>query len=269
MRLTVLGSCRVVRRARGRRARRTSSRAATTRVLLDCGNGSARQPREGDGPARARRRLRHAPPPRPLRSTCSRCRRRSATRPTVPRPSARSRCTRRAGLLDSMACLLDERGQRGLATPRSPTRGIERGASVAVGDLEVTPVPVEHIPDTFALRVAVRRARCCATLPTRASATAVLARRRGCATCCCAEATLPARVRRARAAHDGRGGGPARRRRRARDGSCSRTCGRRRTATELLDGARRTFAGEVTARDRDADRRDRVTDARAPSGASR
>jgi ribonuclease BN (tRNA processing enzyme) len=56
------------------------------------------------------------------------------------------------GLFENLACLLDERGQEDMcasfqAAPLVP------GLAVTIGSLTITPLPVEHVPDTFALRV--------------------------------------------------------------------------------------------------------------------
>jgi ribonuclease BN (tRNA processing enzyme) len=55
-------------------------------------------------------------------------------------------------LLDLMVCILDERGRADMLASFSNTR-LAAGEVVRVGDIEVTPVCVDHVADTYALRV--------------------------------------------------------------------------------------------------------------------
>ncbi len=70
------------------------------------------------------------------------------------------------GLLDAMACVLDGRGHDELlaAFQYEPLRP---GAAIEVGDLTTTPVLVEHVGDTFALRVQSAEGLLCYTADSR------------------------------------------------------------------------------------------------------
>jgi ribonuclease BN (tRNA processing enzyme) len=70
------------------------------------------------------------------------------------------------GLFESMGCLLDDRGLEDMRAsftfqPLAPRQAI------TVGGLTITPLPVEHIPDTFALRVTDGAATLCYTSDSR------------------------------------------------------------------------------------------------------
>jgi ribonuclease BN (tRNA processing enzyme) len=56
------------------------------------------------------------------------------------------------GLLDAMACVLDGRGHDDMLAAFVATPFVT-GVAVNVGDLAVTPVLVDHVDDTYALRV--------------------------------------------------------------------------------------------------------------------
>lgn len=77
-----------------------------------------------------------------------------------------------AGLFEAMGCLLDSRGREDMAAAFT-THVIEPYSTVAVGDLQVSPVPVEHIADTFALRVACGDSLLCYTSDSRFGPSAV------------------------------------------------------------------------------------------------
>jgi ribonuclease BN (tRNA processing enzyme) len=70
------------------------------------------------------------------------------------------------GLFEAMACLLDERGRDDMRAAFT-CEVLREGEAVHVGPLAVTPLPVEHIPDTFALRVTDGAATLCYTADSR------------------------------------------------------------------------------------------------------
>lgn len=145
------------------------------------------------------------------------------------------------GLQDSIACILDGRGQDDFnaAFAYSPLRP---GEEVAVADARVTPMPVEHIPDTFALRVACNGSLLCYTSDSRFGRS-VLEAADG-AHLLLSEATLPQAY-----------AGKAPHMTAEEAGTLAARAGAKRlllthlwpTADreELLAAARRTFAGEV------------------------
>ncbi|MHB9004370.1 MAG: MBL fold metallo-hydrolase [Coriobacteriia bacterium] len=92
------------------------------------------------------------------------------------------------GAFDSLSCMLSERGRAELTAAFIPHE-YESGATVMVGELAVTPVPVEHADDTFALIAEEGSARLCYTSDTQATS-AVLSAATG-ASLLLAEATLP------------------------------------------------------------------------------
>jgi ribonuclease BN (tRNA processing enzyme) len=71
-----------------------------------------------------------------------------------------------AGLFEAMSCLLDERGRDDMRAAFT-CDVLVPGVAVTVGPLLVTPLPVEHIPDTFALRVSDATATLCYTADSR------------------------------------------------------------------------------------------------------
>lgn len=93
-----------------------------------------------------------------------------------------------AGAFDGLACMLSGRGREELAAAFIPHEH-EAGITVIVGELAVTPVPVEHAGDTFALIAEEGPARLCYTSDTQATS-AVLNAATG-ASILLAEATLP------------------------------------------------------------------------------
>lgn len=69
------------------------------------------------------------------------------------------------GLFERMSCLLSEKGAGEFAAAFD-AHDLEGGAAVRVGDLTVTPLAVDHTPDSFAFRVAGPAATLCYTADT-------------------------------------------------------------------------------------------------------
>ena len=147
------------------------------------------------------------------------------------------------GLFERMGALLSDAGRRDLAEAFE-VRTLEAGAPVTFDGMTVTPRPVDHIADTFALVVEADGARLCYTSDTRFG-DAVLAAAAG-ADVVVAECTLPE-------AYAGRA--PHLTAREAGE-LASRAGARTLVLThmwptvpreELVQGARETFGGEVLA----------------------
>ena len=92
------------------------------------------------------------------------------------------------GVFDSIGCMLSERGRSELAEA-FVAHDFEPGVTVMVGELAITPVPVEHTDTTFALIAEEGPARLCYTSDARATS-AVMNAATG-ASLLLAEATLP------------------------------------------------------------------------------
>jgi ribonuclease BN (tRNA processing enzyme) len=136
-----------------------------TRVLLDCGNGSlANLAKFTDPLALDAIFITHRHPDHFLDLFALQAAIRYA--PAGPAPVEPTPLYAPPGLAEAMACLLDGRGQEDLQGAFA-MHVIEPRVPVTVGDLTVTPMPVEHIPDTFALRVANGDALLCYTSDSR------------------------------------------------------------------------------------------------------
>jgi ribonuclease BN (tRNA processing enzyme) len=92
------------------------------------------------------------------------------------------------GLFERMGAVLSAHGERELAEAFD-VHEVARGKSIVVGGLTVTPMPVDHVEDTFALVVDRGRSRLCYTSDTRFGEAAIAAARG--ASVLLAEATLP------------------------------------------------------------------------------
>jgi ribonuclease BN (tRNA processing enzyme) len=137
--------------------------SGSTRVLLDCGNGSlANLARVIDPTGLDAIFISHRHPDHFLDLFAMQALVRYA--PSGPLPPVTLYAP--DGLLDAMACVLDGRGQDDmLAAFEAPP--FVAGVAVSVGDLDVTPMPVDHVEDTYALRVRGPRGLLCYTSDSR------------------------------------------------------------------------------------------------------
>ncbi|HEY3317345.1 MAG TPA: MBL fold metallo-hydrolase [Coriobacteriia bacterium] len=211
-----------------------------TRLLIDCGNGSlANLAKVTDPLALDAIFVTHRHPDHFLDLFALQAAIRYA--PSGPVPVRPVPLYAPAGLYESMSCLLDGRGKEDFHASFA-LQTIEPRRAIAVGDIEVMPAPVEHIPDTFALRVACDGKLLCYTSDSRFG-DPVLDAASGADVLLC-EATLPAEYA-GRAPH-----------------MTAEEAGRVATQAgvgtlvlthlwptadrgELLAGARRTFGGEI------------------------
>jgi ribonuclease BN (tRNA processing enzyme) len=240
MRLTIVGSA----ASYAGPGQACSSYLITTkaaRVLLDCGNGSlANLARVVDPLALDAIFVTHRHPDHFLDLFALQAAIRYA--PSGPERVAPIPLYGPEGLYESMSCLLDGRGQDDLHAAFSCSH-LEAGRPVVVGDITVTPMPVDHIPGTFALRVANGPVTLCYTSDSRFGPL-VLDAARGADVLLC-EATLPAQY-----------AGKAPHMTAEEAGRLGQTAGVRSLVlthvwptadrAALLDDARRTFAGDVT-----------------------
>lgn len=212
----------------------------STRILLDCGNGSlANLAKVADPLALDAVFITHRHPDHFLDLFALQAAVRYA--PSGPAPVGPITLYAPPGLAESMECLLDPRGRDDFHASFA-VRTIAEGTPVNVGDVELTPVPVEHIPDTFALRVASGGSLLCYTSDSRFGEP-VLRAAEGADVLLC-EATLPQEYA-GRAPHmTGEEAGEVGSR--AGAGTLILThLWPTADRDELLAGARRTFSGEV------------------------
>ncbi len=187
MRLTVVGSAASYAGA-GRACSSYLVTTDATRVLLDCGNGSlANLARVVDPLTLDAVFVTHRHPDHFLDLFALQAAIRYA--PSGPEQVGPIPLYGPEGLYESMACLLDGRGRDDLHAAFSCER-LVAGRPVTVGDLTMTPMTVDHIPDTFALRVANGAVTLCYTSDSRLGPQ-VLDAARG-ADVVLSEATLPA-----------------------------------------------------------------------------
>jgi ribonuclease BN (tRNA processing enzyme) len=186
MRLTVAGSAASYAGA-GQACSSYLIETAETRVLLDCGNGSlANLARVTDPLALDAIFITHRHPDHFLDLFALQAAIRYA--PAGPAPVGPVPLFTPPGLAEAMACLLDGRGQDDFRASFD-MRVVEPRVPLTVGDVTVTPVPVEHIPDTFALRVTSGDSLLCYTSDSRFSPPALEAASGAHVLLC--EATLP------------------------------------------------------------------------------
>lgn len=188
MRLTVVGSAASYAGA-GQACSSHLVETPSARVLMDCGNGSLAQLAQVTDPlALSAIFITHRHPDHFLDLFALQAAIRYA--PAGPVPVGPVPLYAPEGLYESMSCLLDERGREALHAAFT-CNTIVPGAAVSVGDLDVVPVPVEHIAHTYALRVSDGGATLCYTSDSRLGP-AVREAAAGCRLVL-AEATLPER----------------------------------------------------------------------------
>ncbi len=239
MRLTVAGSAASYAGA-GQACSSYLVETASTRVVVDCGNGSlANLARITDPLAIHAVFVTHRHPDHFLDLFALQAAIRYA--PGGPAEVGPVPLYAPPGLLESMSCFLDERGREDFHAAFS-LKTLEPLEPVVVGDLQFTPRLVEHIEDTFALRIASDGKLLCYTSDSRFG-TPVLDAAAGADVLLC-EATLPERY-----------AGLAPHMTAEEAGELATRSGARTlilthlwpTADreELLAGARRSFGGEV------------------------
>jgi ribonuclease BN (tRNA processing enzyme) len=240
MRLTVLGSAASYAGA-GQACSSYLIETDEARVLVDCGNGSlANLAKVADPLTLDAVFVTHRHPDHFLDLLALQAAIRYA--PAGPAPVGPVPLHAPEGLADAIACVLDGRGQEDFhaAFAFSP---LESSRDVVVGDVTLTPMPVEHIPGTFALRIASGSSVLCYTSDSRFGPP-VLAAAEGAELLLC-EATLPLAYA-GRAPHmTGEEAG-----RLATEAGAGRLVLTHLWPTadreELLSAARRAFSGEVT-----------------------
>lgn len=239
MRLTVVGSAASYAGA-GQACSSYLVSTDTARILLDCGNGSlANLARVIDPLTLDAVFVTHRHPDHFLDLFALQAAIRYA--PSGPAKVGPMPLYGPVGLPESMSCMLDARGLDDLHAAFS-WRQLAPGEPVVIGDLTVTPMPVDHIPDTFALRIADGTVTLCYTSDSRFGPQ-VLDAARG-ADVVLSEATLP---------QEYAGRGPHMTAEEAGElGTASSAQGLILThlwptadRDDLLAGARRTFSGEV------------------------
>lgn len=185
MRLTVLGSCASYAGA-GRACSGHLVESGDTRILLDCGNGVLANLACVVDPASLDAVFVTHPHPDHYLDLYAL---HALLRYAPDGPVAPLRLCAPAGLFERMGCLLSDRGKAELARAFD-VEPLVGGSPVVVGDLTVTPHPVDHTRESFALVVEDGRGRLCYTGDTQSGPAAVSAARG--ADLLLAEATLPA-----------------------------------------------------------------------------
>jgi len=185
VRLTVLGSCASYAGA-GRACSGHLVESGDTRVLLDCGNGVLANLARVVDPASLDAVFVTHPHPDHFVDLYAL---HALLRYAPDGPVAQLRLYLPTDLFERMGCLLSDRGKREFAEAFD-TEPLVGGSPVVVGDLTVTPYPVDHTSESFALVVEDGRRRLCYTGDTRPGPAAVSAARG--AGLLLAEATLPA-----------------------------------------------------------------------------
>jgi len=184
MRLTVLGSAASYPDA-GRACAGYLLEVDSTRVLMDCGNGvlsnlgTVMDPTHLDAVVITHAHVDHFADLYALQAAL----RYAPDGPAAPLPLHLP-----DGLFERMGAVLTEHGTRELAEAFD-VRPLVAGVAFTVGDVRITPVPVDHVDPTYALVAESGSASLCYTSDTR-TGPAVLAAARG-ASVLVAEATLP------------------------------------------------------------------------------
>lgn len=239
MRLTVAGSAASYAGA-GQACSSYLVECAGTRLLLDCGNGSLSNLAKVTDPLTLDAIfITHRHPDHFLDLLALQAAIRYA--PSGPTAVGPVPLYAPPGLAERIGCLLDERGLEDFHASFA-ARTLEPASVVTIGEMRVTPMPVEHIPDTFALRVACDGVTLCYTSDSRFGAPALQAAAGADVLLC--EATLPAEYA-GRAPHMTA----------EEAGKLAETSGAKRLVLthlwptadrdELLAGARRTYSGDV------------------------
>jgi ribonuclease BN (tRNA processing enzyme) len=240
MRLTVLGASASYAGA-GQACAGYLVEADGTRVLLDCGNGVLSNLGRIVDPTKLDAIfITHSHPDHFLDLFTLQAAIRYA--PSGPVPVGPVPLYAPEGLYERMRCLHDERGLEDMEAAFTCDL-LEAGPAITVGPLTVTPMPVEHIPETYALRVSEGGSVLCYTSDSRPGL--LVEEAASGADVVLAEATLPAEY-----------AGKAPHMTAEEAGRLAVTAGARRLVLthlwptadrdELLASARRAFAGEVS-----------------------